>query len=108
MPQSWKRSRNAALWRRLKPAEAVRVLADCYGDGAGAEVLLRAFLAERDMNRHNVRFWLRVAITFALTLTGVAEASWLGVRASRQLTGCLLYTSPSPRDGLLSRMPSSA
>ena len=24
------------------------------------------------------------------------------------ITGCLLYTSPSPRDGLLSRMPSSA
>ena len=24
------------------------------------------------------------------------------------LEGCLLYTSPSPRDGLLSRMPSSA
>ena len=24
------------------------------------------------------------------------------------LLGCLLYTSPSPRDGLLSRMPSSA
>ena len=27
---------------------------------------------------------------------------------SRLLHGCLLYTSPSPRDGLLSRMPSSA
>ena len=25
-----------------------------------------------------------------------------------QTDGCLLYTSPSPRDGLLSRMPSSA
>ena len=25
-----------------------------------------------------------------------------------QLLSCLLYTSPSPRDGLLSRMPSSA
>ena len=25
-----------------------------------------------------------------------------------ELIGCLLYTSPSPRDGLLSRMPSSA
>ena len=25
-----------------------------------------------------------------------------------KLEGCLLYTSPSPRDGLLSRMPSSA
>ena len=24
-----------------------------------------------------------------------------------KITGCLLYTSPSPRDGLLSRMPSS-
>ena len=24
------------------------------------------------------------------------------------MNGCLLYTSPSPRDGLLSRMPSSA
>ena len=26
----------------------------------------------------------------------------------REMEGCLLYTSPSPRDGLLSRMPSSA
>ena len=25
-----------------------------------------------------------------------------------KVCGCLLYTSPSPRDGLLSRMPSSA
>ena len=25
-----------------------------------------------------------------------------------EVYGCLLYTSPSPRDGLLSRMPSSA
>ena len=25
-----------------------------------------------------------------------------------QMYSCLLYTSPSPRDGLLSRMPSSA
>ena len=28
--------------------------------------------------------------------------------AGKVLNGCLLYTSPSPRDGLLSRMPSSA
>ena len=28
--------------------------------------------------------------------------------AGALLFGCLLYTSPSPRDGLLSRMPSSA
>ena len=30
--------------------------------------------------------------------------AWLGLVGSL----CLLYTSPSPRDGLLSRMPSSA
>ena len=29
-------------------------------------------------------------------------------RGGFQVKGCLLYTSPSPRDGLLSRMPSSA
>ena len=28
--------------------------------------------------------------------------------AQAQVKPCLLYTSPSPRDGLLSRMPSSA
>src|SRR5680860_735585 len=28
--------------------------------------------------------------------------------AKRPIGACLLYTSPSPRDGLLSRMPSSA
>ena len=32
---------------------------------------------------------------------------WTAAQAER-LTRCLLYTSPSPRDGLLSRMPSSA
>ena len=34
----------------------------------------------------------------------VAAPSPIGVGQ----TACLLYTSPSPRDGLLSRMPSSA
>ena len=29
-------------------------------------------------------------------------------KRQRMINGCLLYTSPSPRDGLLSRMPSSA
>ena len=29
-------------------------------------------------------------------------------KISYELKSCLLYTSPSPRDGLLSRMPSSA
>ena len=32
----------------------------------------------------------------------------LEVHAQVASNSCLLYTSPSPRDGLLSRMPSSA
>ena len=35
---------------------------------------------------------------FGEALTGAVQA----------ISTCLLYTSPSPRDGLLSRMPSSA
>ena len=36
----------------------------------------------------------------------IAEEEYYGITAIPK--GCLLYTSPSPRDGLLSRMPSSA
>ena len=32
----------------------------------------------------------------------------MGLKPVAHIEGCLLYTSPSPRDGLLSRMPSSA
>ena len=39
----------------------------------------------------------------------VTDAIKLGDSSKWGVTiGCLLYTSPSPRDGLLSRMPSSA
>ena len=46
-------------------------------------------------------------VPYQLTPMGtILEGEWdevIGV-----VTRCLLYTSPSPRDGLLSRMPSSA
>ena len=38
---------------------------------------------------------------------GIVAYIILTLLVNRQ-TPCLLYTSPSPRDGLLSRMPSSA
>ena len=44
-----------------------------------------------------------------ITLTDVGDAvqlMWSSTAGGSN--GCLLYTSPSPRDGLLSRMPSSA
>ena len=51
-----------------------------------------------------------------LSPLGKLQAGWLGQYFKKNefsfdscFSGtCLLYTSPSPRDGLLSRMPSSA
>ena len=48
----------------------------------------------------NQRFRQRAARHFEGRLQPVADVA--------ESLGCLLYTSPSPRDGLLSRMPSSA
>ena len=39
---------------------------------------------------------------------GNPTSSYLWRNIIPHLENCLLYTSPSPRDGLLSRMPSSA
>ena len=41
-------------------------------------------------------------------LSGQRYRNLLLLIASYVFYACLLYTSPSPRDGLLSRMPSSA
>ena len=62
-----------------------------------------------------------VTITEGMTalyqgMFGDRSRVYLDQRLSKRYTGsdrmlvnpCLLYTSPSPRDGLLSRMPSSA
>ena len=45
-------------------------------------------------------FEVKKSITAIKELTDIEEL--------KPYTICLLYTSPSPRDGLLSRMPSSA
>ena len=47
----------------------------------------------------------------ALGNYGLDESAWNNEEEMFDLVhkmSCLLYTSPSPRDGLLSRMPSSA
>src|SRR5665647_1220195 len=55
--------------------------------------------------------FVAVTATLAAVWVGVARSGG-GIEASGAdgtvATHCLLYTSPSPRDGLLSRMPSSA
>ena len=38
----------------------------------------------------------------------IKTRKWQDDKGNDRYSTCLLYTSPSPRDGLLSRMPSSA
>ena len=42
------------------PQTASRILLDCYKDAAGAEALLRAFIAERNCDRPKAQFWIEV------------------------------------------------
>ena len=58
---------------------------------------------------------LQISASTGLAITGITGPTGTTVLTYNPTTGvvsyntvCLLYTSPSPRDGLLSRMPSSA
>ena len=54
--------------------------------------------------------WLLGIILIYLNGLEVLSSLWMQIKLALViiLTGCLLYTSPSPRDATLSRMPSSA
>ena len=52
------------------------------------------------------RAGLFMAFQYPVAIPGVTVAKYLRMAVNSHR--CLLYTSPSPRDGLLSRMPSSA
>ena len=57
----------------------------------------------------NAQPWKFVVITDKeLAQKAGKAAAGLGMNKFAKDAPCLLYTSPSPRDGLLSRMPSSA
>ena len=60
----------------------------------GVLLYSREYVHSRDMTKGEY---------YTLALSGV-----LGMMIMVSSSTCLLYTSPSPRDGLLSRMPSSA
>ena len=76
-------------------------LEDWVGPRAGWELMLHE---GSDFGRHNN---VEAELLFAFG----EEASRVAFRLDQLDAAkdtCLLYTSPSPRDGLLSRMPSSA
>ena len=52
--------------------------------------------------------WGWALVVGAIAYLALVYAASRILEDRRQSRDCLLYTSPSPRDGLLSRMPSSA
>ena len=54
----------------------------------------------------NIVCWILIPLIFAMTYEVLARKLFLA--PTIWAYDCLLYTSPSPRDTLLSRMPSSA
>ena len=83
--------------------------------------LLRFLLASAGCLAAGLGVWALTALCRRLPGVALQRSTWLLGQAtvvaaflvillphSERLRLCLLYTSPSPRDGLLSRMPSSA
>ena len=60
------------------------------------------------MFRENVVIGMSVIDAEAVCVIFFMTTTMNAAKASVVVIACLLYTSPSPRDGLLSRMPSSA
>ena len=70
----------------------------------GAELLKEELHRLKTVERHEVI----KAIAEARAQGDLSENADYEAAKDKQGFICLLYTSPSPRDGLLSRMPSSA
>ena len=77
--------------------------------GVIVQPLFVAFLMEIASGKWQILFL--TSITLSFTLCGFSLATAAAISEHRLLAlllGCLLYTSPSPRDLSTSRMPSSA
>ena len=65
--------------------------------------------ANRQRNVAATLYGVSIAtLLLSVTVDGFDDPYQTIIGASILILPCLLYTSPSPRDGLLSRMPSSA
>ena len=68
------------------------------------ELMIRSFVCTQKNPCHRLRIW-----TTESTINQMFATQKLGTHKENfEYHSCLLYTSPSPRDATLSRMPSSA
>ena len=91
---------------------AARILVDIarsqdaeVGDGTTSVVVLAGEVLKE------VKEFVEAGVSSQTIIKGLRRAGTMAVNKVKEIavnTTCLLYTSPSPRDGLLSRMPSSA
>ena len=107
----------------MEPGEATRLETKVHPEASDSQN--RSAFAGK-LRQHREVFWnlpntitmLRIAAVpimlfiptaWALTRSGSRFMGWVFILAAlSDILDCLLYTSPSPRDATLSRMPSSA
>ena len=70
--------------------------------------VVRTRLATQYMRHEQISQQQQTVAPIDGSSTGVRSGGAAAASGSSSVSSCLLYTSPSPRDGLLSRMPSSA
>ena len=90
----------------FKPDEIDAIIFDCDGTLVDSEPITVQVLVD-----HVSEFGLKLDYEEALALFVGRDMTMIVEVLEKQMKKslpCLLYTSPSPRDGLLSRMPSSA
>ena len=86
-----------------------QVYAPSGAGGAGPYAFTFEILANTDIAVYKDDTLLTLTTHYTVTINANGTGSVTITAAGLALSPtCLLYTSPSPRDGLLSRMPSSA
>ena len=103
--------RMAGVARRTKRVANIRAIPPA----AWTEGRLKAWADAQDLVAHAVTLYHPRPGSQVLMFPDASECHWGSfvthvpdAEMDQNLPVCLLYTSPSPRDGLLSRMPSSA
>jgi len=98
---------------RAQIASAIHVIVQMmrFADGSRRVVQISQVLALDDAGRYRVEDLFALHLPKGESNLAKAELQWTGkkiVFRNEVTVHCLLYTSPSPRDATLSRMPSSA